>query len=287
MYTTLISADELARALQDPQHRDIVVLDCGFELTDPQAGRRHYDAGHLPGAFHVHLEDTLSGPKTGRNGRHPLPDRAALARALAALGVNADTQVVAYDNAGGMYAARLWWLLRWIGHEAVAVLDGGEGAWKAAGQPFTTDASAPRPAGALAVGEGRQATLDYPQLRQALAADARRVLDARAPDRYRGENETLDAVGGHIPGARNRFFRDNLGADGRFLPPAELRQAFLAQLGGLAPDAVVCQCGSGVTACHNLLAMEIAGLSGAALYPGSWSEWSAQPDAPVATGANP
>ncbi|WP_244300702.1 sulfurtransferase, partial [Achromobacter aegrifaciens] len=220
MYTTLISADELARALQDPQHRDIVVLDCGFELTDPQAGRRHYDAGHLPGAFHVHLEDPLSGPKTGRNGRPPLPDRAALARALAALGVNADTQVVAYDNAGGMYAARLWWLLRWIGHEAVAVLDGGEGAWKAAGQPFTTDAPAPRPAGALAVGEGRQATLDYPQLRQALAADARRVLDARAPDRSRGENETLDAVGGHIPGARNRFFRDNLGADGRFLPPA-------------------------------------------------------------------
>ena len=165
MYTTLISADELARALQDPRHRDIVVLDCGFELTDPQAGRRHYDAGHLPGAFHVHLEDTLSGPKTGRNGRHPLPDRAALARALAALGVNPDTQVVAYDNAGGMYAARLWWLLRWIGHEAVAVLDGGEGAWKAAGQPFTTDAPAPRPAGSLAVGEGRQATLDYPQLR--------------------------------------------------------------------------------------------------------------------------
>ncbi len=287
MHTTLIGADELARALQGPRRHDILLLDCGFELTDPQAGRRHYDAGHLPRAFHVHLEDTLSGPKTGRNGRHPLPDRAALARALAALGVNADTQVVAYDNAGGMYAARLWWLLRWIGHEAVAVLDGGVGAWRAAGLPLTTEAPAPRPAGTLAVAEGRQPTLDYAQLRQALASQARLVLDARAPDRYRGENETLDAVGGHIPGARNRFFRDNLGADGRFLPPDALRQAFLAHLDGRAPDAVVCQCGAGVTACHNLLAMEIAGLPGAALYPGSWSEWSAQPDAPVATGAHP
>ncbi len=287
MHTTLIGADELARALQGPRRHDILLLDCGFELTDPQAGRRHYDAGHLPRAFHVHLEDTLSGPKTGRNGRHPLPDRAALARALAALGVNADTQVVAYDNAGGMYAARLWWLLRWIGHEAVAVLDGGVGAWRAAGLPLTTEAPAPRPAGTLAVAEGRQPTLDYAQLRQALASQARLVLDARAPDRYRGENETLDAVGGHIPGARNRFFRDNLGADGRFLPPDALRQAFLAHLDGRAPDAVVCQCGSGVTACHNLLAMEIAGLPGAAHYPGSWSEWSAQPDAPVATGAHP
>lgn len=287
MYTTLIRAQDLARALQGPQSDRFLVLDCGFELTDPRAGRRHYDAGHLPGAFHVHLEDTLSGPKTGRNGRHPLPDRAALAQALAALGVGPDTQVVAYDNAAGMYAARLWWLLRWIGHDAVAVLDGGVGAWQAAGLPLTTEAPAPRAAGALVARDGRQPTLDYAGLRAALAAQSRLVLDARAPDRYRGENETLDPIGGHIPGARNRFFRDNLGADGRFLPPAALREAFLAHLDGRAPDALVCQCGSGVTACHNLLALEIAGLPGAALYPGSWSEWSAQPGAPVATGANP
>lgn len=286
MHTTLISPDELARALAAPAQNTLLVLDCGFELTDPQAGRRHYDAGHIPDAVYVHLEDTLSGPKTGANGRHPLPDRGGFARAMAALGVGSQTQVIAYDNAGGMYAARLWWLLRAIGHDAVAVLDGGVSAWRAAGHPLTTDAPAVRQPGSLAVRDGRRPTLDYPQLRQALASNARLVLDARAPDRYRGENETLDAVGGHIPGARNRYFRDNLDAAGRFLPPAELRQAFQAHLGDRAAGQVVCQCGSGVTACHNLLAMEIAGLPGAALYPGSWSEWSAQPGAPVATGAD-
>lgn len=284
MYDTLIAAEELARALAQPGRDDVLVLDCGFDLTDAQAGRRHYDAGHIPGAAYVHLEDTLSGTKTGGNGRHPLPDRTAFAHAMAALGVSRQTQVVAYDNAGGMYAARLWWLLRWIGHDAVAVLDGGEGAWKAAGYPLTTDAPAKRATGALPVRDSRQPMIGYAQLRQALAAGGRVVLDARAPDRYRGENETLDAVGGHIPGAQNRFFRDNLGADGRFLPPEQLRHAFTSRMDGRAPADVINQCGSGVTACHNLLAMEVAGLTGAALYPGSWSEWSAQPDAPIATG---
>ncbi|CAB3654094.1 sulfurtransferase [Achromobacter pestifer] len=284
MYTTLIAADDLARALAEPGQEDVLVLDCNFELTDPQAGRRHYDAGHIPGAAYVHLEETLSGPKTGANGRHPLPEPAALARAMAALGASSQTQVIAYDNAGGMYAARLWWLLRWIGHEAVAVLDGGELAWKRAGYPFTADTPAKRAAGSLRVREGRQPTLGYAQLRQALASGGRVVLDARAPDRYRGENETLDAVGGHIPGASNRFFRDNLGTDGRFLPADQLRQAFTSRMNGRAPAEVINQCGSGVTACHNLLAMEVAGLTGATLYPGSWSEWSAQSGAPVATG---
>ncbi len=284
MYTTLIDAQTLARALAGPGSEGILVLDCGFDLTDPGAGRRQYEAGHLPGAAYVHLDDTLSGAKTGANGRHPLPDREALAAALAALGADADTQIVAYDNAGGMYAARLWWLLRWIGHDAVAVLDGGIGAWKAAGQPLSTQPPAARAPGGLSARAGRPRTLSYAQMREALATGDRVVLDARAPDRYRGENETLDKVGGHIPGARNRFFRDNLDAEGRFLPPDALRQAFLDRMGGRSPETVVNQCGSGVTACHNLLAMEIAGLTGAALYPGSWSEWSAQPDAPVATG---
>ena len=284
MHTTLISADELARALAGPQADQVRVLDCGFELTDPAAGKRQFDAGHIPGAAYVHLEDTLSGPKTGTNGRHPLPDPGALARALAALGVGDGTQVVAYDNAGGMYAARLWWLLRWIGHQSVAVLDGGVGAWREAGHPLTTDAPMARAPGNLRARDGGLATLRYAQLLETRGADGPLVLDARAPDRYRGENETLDAVGGHIPGARNRFFRDNLAADGRFLPADRLRQDFQARIGDRSPADVVHQCGSGVTACHNLLAMEIAGLSGAALYPGSWSEWSAQAGAPVATG---
>lgn len=284
MYTTLISAEELARILSGPEADNVRLLDCGFELTDPAAGRRQYDAGHLPGAAYVHLEDTLSGPKTGTNGRHPLPDPGAMAQALAALGVGGDTQVVAYDNAGGMYAARLWWLLRWIGHHAVAVLDGGMGAWTQAGYPLTTDAPPKRAPGGLQARNGGLPTLNYAQLREEQGKPGRLVLDARAPDRYRGENESLDPIGGHIPGARNRFFRDNLDADGRFLPAGRLRQDFLSRMGDRAPETVISQCGSGVTACHNLLAMEIAGLKGAALYPGSWSEWSAQAGAPIATG---
>ncbi|CAB3840452.1 Putative thiosulfate sulfurtransferase SseB [Achromobacter anxifer] len=286
MYATLISASDLHRLLTQPRRDDVVVLDCGFDLTDAQAGRRHHDAGHIPSAAYVHLDDTLSGVKSGANGRHPLPDRAGFARSMAVLGVGRQTQVVAYDNAGGMFAARLWWLLRWIGHEAVAVLDGGQGAWTTAGYPLTSDPALQRPAGDLPVRDSLQRTLDYAQLRQALETGDCLVLDARSPDRYRGENETLDRMGGHIPGARNRFFRDNLGPDGRFLAPARLREAFASHLNGRAPADVVNQCGSGVTACHNLLAMEVAGLKEAALYPGSWSEWSAQPGAPVATGPN-
>ena len=280
---TLISVDQLAAAARSAHPP--LVLDCSFELTDIGAGERLYAAGHIPGAVYVHLEHTLSAAKNGRNGRHPLPTREAFAQAMAALGVDDTTQVVAYDNAGGMYASRLWWMLRWAGHRAAAVLDGGIAAWKAAGHPVSADVPAARPRGNFSLRPSLVQTVDYQAIKANIDSRQKLVLDARAPDRFRGENETLDPIGGHIPGARNRLFRDNLAADGRFKAPAQLRAEFDAITGGRAADQLVAQCGSGVTACHNLLAMEVAGLAGAALYPGSWSEWSAQPGAPIATGA--
>jgi thiosulfate/3-mercaptopyruvate sulfurtransferase len=279
----LISAPALQQALQTPG-TDLLVLDCSFDLADPEAGRRAYAAGHIPGAQYVSLDDTLSSAKSGLNGRHPLPTRATFALAMAALGAHADTQIVAYDNAGGMYAARLWWMLRWAGHAAVRVLDGGVAAWKAAGGALETAAPALRAPGLFPLRDSLVATVDYAQVLGLIGRPERLVVDARAADRYRGENETLDPVGGHIPGAANRFFRHNLAADGRFKPADDLRAEFTALLGDRAPSTVIHQCGSGVTACHNLLAMEVAGLGGAALYPGSWSEWCAQPGAPIATG---
>ncbi|ANN77901.1 sulfurtransferase [Bordetella flabilis] len=283
-FDTLISAPDLAKLLS---RRDAPLLvDCRFDLMDPQAGQRAYRQAHIPGAHYLHLEDDLSGAVTGRNGRHPLPDREGFAARMAALGVDDDTQILAYDGAGGMYAARLWWLMRWIGHRAVAVLDGGLDAWTAAGYPMT---EAPTPAaaraGRLCVREALVRTVSHQDVRGNLATRARLVVDARAPDRFRGENETIDPVGGHIPGARNRLFRDNLTALGYFRAPEDLRTAYATLLGEYRPEQTINQCGSGVTACHNLLAMEIAGLPGAALYPGSWSEWCVQPSAPIATGA--
>lgn len=285
MFETLISATQLAEAIDTAAPGQLVILDCSFELGDPQAGHRTFASGHVPGAHYIHLEDTLSAPKTGRNGRHPLPDADGFVRALASLGVSNDTQVVAYDNAGGMYASRLWWMLRWVGHQAVAVLDGGLVAWQAAGLPVTQDAGQPALAGDLSRRASRVRTVDYAEVLANLDSGARLVIDARAPDRYRGENETIDPVGGHIPGARNRLFRDNLGADGRFKPAAQLRDELSQMIGARSPAELVSQCGSGVTACHNLLALEVTGLPGAALYPGSWSEWCAQPGARIATGA--
>jgi thiosulfate/3-mercaptopyruvate sulfurtransferase len=284
-YTTLISADNLAERLAAAPG-SVLVFDCRFDLADPGAGEAAYAAGHLPGAHYLHLDRDLSGPKTGANGRHPLPARDALAAALAARGLAPGQQVVAYDAQGGAYAARLWWLLRWLGHDSVAVLDGGLAAWQAAGHALSVDAPAAAPGSfraqpPLATAVGTQAVLANLTNRDHL------VIDARAADRYRGENETIDPVGGHIPGARNRFFKDNLSADGRFLSGHDLRAAFAAVLGGTLPERVILQCGSGVTACHNALAMEIAGLHGAALYGGSWSEWCADPGRPVATGPNP
>jgi thiosulfate/3-mercaptopyruvate sulfurtransferase len=260
-----------------------VLLDCGFDLMDPAAGERAHATAHLPGAVYAHLERDLSGPKTARGaidgGRHPLPARDALAYTLARWGIGPDTHVVAYDAQGGPYAARAWWLLRWMGHTAVAVLDGGLAAWQASGGPVAHGPGTPAPAPTpYPLRPPAMPTVGAAQL---LGEAARHlVIDARAPERFRGDVEPLDAKAGHIPGARNRFFKDNLAPDGRFKPAADLRQAFAGH--GVPPMQVVHQCGSGVTACHNLLAMEAAGLVGAALYPGSWSEWSADPARPVA-----
>jgi len=284
VYTTLIAAAELAPHLSDP---DWVVLDCRHDLADPDAGRAAWAAGHLPGAQFAHLDRDLSDLAPAADGafrgRHPLPQRAALLETLRAWGINDTSQVVAYDAHGGMFAARLWWLLRWLGHAPVAVLDGGLNAWQNAQGALTSALPAARARGNLQARPTLGATVSADEVLANLASGTRTVVDARAPDRFRGENETLDAVGGHIPGARNRFFKDNLQADGRFKQAAQLR----IELGALitAPSTAIMQCGSGVTACHNLLALEIAGLPGAALYPGSWSEWCADPARPVARGA--
>ena len=282
-YQTLISASELkSRA----QYLNIVVVDCRHDLTNPAYGREAYAAGHLPQARFAHLDELLSGPKTdaaGRfHGRHPLPDRQQFVQAMRELGINNDTQVVAYDAHGGMYAARLWWLLRWIGHSDVAVLDGGMAAWQALGETLTSATPAPAAPGNIQDLSSLVKTVDAQALLDNLKSQTLQVVDARAPDRFRGENETIDAVGGHIPGAKNRFFKDNLQADGHFKSATQLREEWLSVVGD--PQAAVMQCGSGVTACHNLLALEVAGLPGAHLYPGSWSEWSSDPQRPVATG---
>lgn len=284
-YTTLISAANLHERLAAAPG-SVLVFDCRFDLVDPAIGEAAYAAGHIPGAQYLHLDRDLSGAKTGKNGRHPLPDRAALVNTLAARGLNEGQQVVAYDAQGGSYAARLWWLLRWLGHDSVAVLDGGLQAWEAAGYPLAQDVPQATP-GNVKVGAPLQVTVDVQAVERNLSTHELLVIDARAADRYRGENETIDPVGGHIPGARNRFFKDNLGTDGRFKSAHTLRDDFTAVLAGKTPGHVVLQCGSGVTACHNALAMEIAGLHGAALYGGSWSEWCADPSRPVATGPNP
>lgn len=287
MFSTLISAQELVRAM--PQGK-LVIVDCRHDLMDADAGKNAYAAGHIAGAVFANLDHDLSGQKVGTDGkfrgRHPLPQTEDLIAVLRRLGTCQDTQVVAYDAHGGMFAARLWWLLRSIGHQAVAVLDGGVTAWTAIGQSLQTEVPQP----SMGNIEPREALTRQVGVDQALAnlnASAEtqfQVVDARAADRFRGENETIDPVGGHIPGAKNRFFKDNLQVDGKFKSAQSLREEWLAIIP--APPQAVMQCGSGVTACHNLLALEVAGLSGAALYPGSWSEWCADASRPVATGSN-
>ncbi len=261
----------------------MLVVDCRYSLADPAAGRQAYERGHIPGAVFADLGELLSGPTTGMNGRHPLPDPQAFADGLAALGAGNDTTVVAYDGEDAMFAARLWWLLRWIGHEDVRVLDGGLAAWTSSGGQLATEVPA-HPRGNLGLRQRAMPTVTFTDVLGNLETRERTLLDARSPDRYRGENETIDPLGGHIPGALNRHFKDNLDADGRFKQPGRLREEFADLLGDIPAERVVHQCGSGVTACHNLLAMEIAGFKGAALYPGSWSEWCRQRDVPIARG---
>jgi thiosulfate/3-mercaptopyruvate sulfurtransferase len=279
-YTTLIQASDLMALMRDQS--DVVVFDVSFDLTDTQAGERSHAQGHVPGAIYMHLERDLSGAKTGHNGRHPLPDRAAFAATAGRFGIRPGVQVVALDRQGGMYAARLWWMLRWLGHAEVAVLDGGVVAWQAAGGAMSTDAVVATATSPYPERPSLTATVSADELLKRLGKSP--LIDARAAERFRGEVEPLDQQAGHIPGARNRFYKDNLDASGRFKSAELLRQDFTALCASQAPSNVVHQCGSGVTACHNLLAMEVAGLTGSLLYPGSWSEWSSDPTKPIARG---
>jgi thiosulfate/3-mercaptopyruvate sulfurtransferase len=277
--TALISTEILAQHLDDP---DWVVFDCRHDLTDPMRGRTEYAASHIQGARFLHLDEDLSAPKTGTNGRHPLPDSDVLMGKLGRAGVDSRKQAVAYDAQGGMVAARLWWLLRWLGHLPVAVLDGGWPQWIAEGRPQSTEIPQPQPARFSGKANPMWVGADF--VRDSPNDPSLVLVDARAPDRFRGQNETLDPVGGRIPGARNRYFRDNLDPSGRFKTPEALREEFGTVLGPTGAENVVNYCGSGVSACHNLLAMEVAGLRGARLYPGSWSEWCADPSRPVESG---
>lgn len=282
MYTTLIEPAQLSQETANP---DWLVLDCRFDLAHPQWGAESYRAGHVPQAIYAHLEHDLSGPVTADSGRHPLPDTESLASTLGRWGVDACVQVVAYDQGSGAYAARLWWLLRWVGHIGVAVLNGGFAAWQQAALPLSTQPSVRQARQFVPRLQGPQvaSTADLAQWVRAgeLTRGERTVIDARSADRFAGQNETLDPVAGHVPGARNHPLARNLDERGRFLPAAALRARWLETLGGKPPAQVVSMCGSGVTACHNLLALEVAGLSGAQLYAGSWSEWIRDARRPV------
>ncbi len=278
----LIEAADLATALATG--RTPLVVDCRHDLSRPEWGREQFAAAHIPGAIFADLDHDLSGPVTPGSGRHPLPDPSRLAQFLGAAGVDADTQVVAYDQDKSMFAARLWWLLRWLGHARVSVLNGGLSAWAAAGLPLQSTLAARSPRRFSARPALVQA-ITTAEVERDLDAGRILLLDARAADRFAGRNETIDPIAGHVPGARNQPFALNLGVDGRLRPAADLTTLWHAALGDTPATQVVAMCGSGVTACHNLLAMEVAGLSGARLYAGSYSEWIRDPAREVATGS--
>jgi thiosulfate/3-mercaptopyruvate sulfurtransferase len=269
---TLVSTEELAA------HPEWRIFDCRHDLADPALGERQYGEGHVPGALFAHLDRDLSGPTTGDNGRHPLPEPKTFVAWLGKQGLQPADQVVCYDAGSGSSASRLWWMMRWVGHETVAVLDGGLAKWQREGRPVT--AEVPRFAPLAYPGRAKTSMVAYLSLVEKKFKKAV-LLDARAPARYRGEQEPIDPVAGRIPGAKNRYNAENVRADGTFKSADELKKEFLAVLGDRNPADVINYCGSGVAACHNALAMEIAGLPGSRVYPGSWSEWSRDPSRPI------
>ncbi len=279
-YTTLIPATDLSQQLNNSNW---VIFDCRFSLADADAGAKAYRKGHIPNARYVHLNKDLSSTITNLTGRHPLPNFSLLAKKLGLWGVSNQSQIIVYDDAGGAFAGRLWWLLRCMGHENVAVLDGGIKHWQKQSYALSTVLPCVKPA-AFRAYLNENCWLSAVQVRDQLAAKTIKLIDARTPERFRGEQEPIDPVGGHIPGALNRPIQLNLASDGLFLPAGQLRRQFQQLLGETPPEQTVHSCGSGVTACHNLLAMEHAGLSGSKLYAGSWSEWIRNKNRPVATG---
>jgi thiosulfate/3-mercaptopyruvate sulfurtransferase len=279
-FTTLISTATLALHMDDPA---FAIVDCRYKLDDANWGEREYEAGHIPGAVYADLGRDLAGPRNGTNGRHPLPDPHVLARTFSRLGIAGGVQAVAYDQENSMYASRLWWLMRWLGHDAVAVLDGGFAKWKAEGRTTRSGADHRQPR-EFSGSPRADMSVGVDEVASHVGTSDWRLVDARAPERYRGETEPIDKTPGHIPGAANHFFQWNLDEHGLFRTPEELRTRMKDSLGEASADRVVCYCGSGVWACHNLLALEHAGLKGAKLYAGSWSEWSSDPSRPVEKG---
>ena len=277
MYTTLIESDELSSIIDRP---NTVIFDCRHELTNSEYGINNYEKGHIPNAIFASMDKSLSQKTNGKNGRHPLPELSTFTNWLGVCGVTQSTQVVAYDDAGGAYASRLWLLLKWLSHDAVAVLNGGLQAWISQGGNLALDTPNQNSSETFEP-EFRAILVDSDFILQHLDDEQTLVVDARSNDRFHGQNESIDPIAGHIPGAINRFFKDNLDSTGKFLAAKDLKKAFEAILGDNCEKTIIHQCGSGVTACHNLLAMEVAVIKNSKLYPGSWSEWISDPSRPI------
>jgi thiosulfate/3-mercaptopyruvate sulfurtransferase len=281
VHTTLIST---AAAAEQLANSSWVFVDCRYDLHDESWGRQQYLRAHIPGAVYASVAHDLAAPKTGSNGRHPMPEIDRIVATFSRFGIGADSQVVIYDQDAGPYASRMWWMLRYLGHDAAAVLDGGFAKWTAEGRPTEAGEQTRTPSAFMPrVRPGMRR--DLADVERMVRDGSARLVDARAPDRFEGRSETIDKRAGHIPGAVNHFYKWNLAEDGTMLPPDQLREKFTTVLAGRAPSEIVMYCGSGVTACHNLLAMEHAGLGGTPLYPGSWSEWSSDPARPSEEGA--